>query len=144
MTRLSVILITFNEEKNIERCLRSIQWADEIIVVDSFSTDSTIDIAKKFTNNILQHEYDGDIRQRERGFAMATGEWLMYIDADEEVTNELQSQLLEAIKNPGGKSGFSFLILLSSQPPEIHNPILPRANSASISRCVSIKPKRDN
>ena len=109
MTRLSVIVITFNEEKNIERCLRSVQWADEIIVVDSFSTDLTIEIAKKFTKNILQHEYDGDIRQRERGFAMATGAWLMYVDADEEVTNELQSQILEAIKNPGGKSGFSFL-----------------------------------
>jgi len=109
MARLSVIVITFNEEKNIERCLRSIQWADEIIVVDSFSTDSTIEIVKKFTNKILQHEYDGDIRQRERGFEISSSEWLMYIDADEEVTIELQSQILEVIKTHGAREGYSFV-----------------------------------
>ncbi len=99
MPTLSVILITYNEEINIERCLRSVSWADEIIVVDSFSTDKTIELARQFSSNIIQHKYDGDIRQRERGFAVAKGGWLFYIDADEEITNEMKEDILKEINS---------------------------------------------
>jgi glycosyltransferase involved in cell wall biosynthesis len=109
MPRLSVIIITYNEERNIERCLRSVQWADEIIVVDSLSTDRTVEICKQFTGNILLHEYDGDIPQRERGFALASGEWLMYIDADEEISIELKDEILGVINGATPKEGYSFL-----------------------------------
>jgi glycosyltransferase involved in cell wall biosynthesis len=103
---ISVILITYNEEKNIERCLRSVSFADEIIVVDSFSTDRTIELARQFTSNIIQHKYDGDIRQRERGFATAKGGWLFYIDADEEITDELKNEILKSISSENMTEGY--------------------------------------
>jgi len=56
MERLSVVLVTLNEERNIERCLGSMQWADEIVVVDSFSTDRTVELAKRYTDRVFQHE----------------------------------------------------------------------------------------
>jgi glycosyltransferase involved in cell wall biosynthesis len=106
MARLSVVLTTLNEERNIDRCLGSVSWADEIIVVDSFSTDGTIEKARAHTGIILQHVYDGDIRQRERGFALATGEWLFYIDADEEVTPDLRDEILRTVGDPGALDGY--------------------------------------
>jgi glycosyltransferase involved in cell wall biosynthesis len=105
--RVSVVLITLNEERNIDRCLASVSWADEIIVVDSFSSDATIERARAYTGVILQHAYDGDIRQRERGFALATGEWLFYIDADEEVTPELRAEILATVSDPASCDGYS-------------------------------------
>ncbi len=109
MGRLSVVVITCNEERNIERCLRSVQWADEIILVDSGSTDRTLEIARKFSPHIFSHPYDGDIPQRERGFARAAGDWLMYIDADEEVSPELKTDIIRTVADPGSKPGYSFL-----------------------------------
>lgn len=106
MASLSVILITYNEEENIERCLQSVGWADEIIVVDSFSTDNTLEIARTHTNKILLHKYDGDIPQRERGFEMATSDWLFYIDADEEVSPELRESILQKINSPKPFDGY--------------------------------------
>ncbi len=100
MAALSVIIITYNEEKNLRRCLESVRWADEIIVVDSFSKDRTVGIAREFTPHVFQHAYDGDIRQRERGFARAAGEWLLYIDADEEVTPDLRNEIVRVINAP--------------------------------------------
>ena len=106
MPTLSAIVITYNEEKNIERSLQSIRWADELIVVDSFSTDSTVEIARKFTDRILQAQYDGEVTQRERGFAVASGDWLFWIDADEEVSDELREELLKEINQPSAKDGY--------------------------------------
>ncbi len=106
MASLAVILITYNEEKNIERCLQSVSWADEVFVIDSFSTDKTIELAKRYTSNILQHKYDGDIKQRERGFALCKSDWLFYIDADEEVSAELKTTILRTIQNQHSKDGY--------------------------------------
>jgi glycosyltransferase involved in cell wall biosynthesis len=104
---LSVILITYNEEKNIERCLESVRWAGEIIVVDSFSTDRTVELAGRYTTNIIRHEYDGDIPQRQRGFERAKGDWLFYIDADEEVSGPLREQIAAAINSADAREGYS-------------------------------------
>ncbi len=106
MAKISVVVITYNEEKNIERCLRSVRWADEIIVVDSFSTDRTVEVAKKYTDKILQQQYDGEVTQRERGFKVATGDWLLWVDADEEVSEELKVEILATIRNIGGYDGY--------------------------------------
>ncbi len=106
MPSLSVILITYNEEKNIERCLRSVAWADEVIVVDSFSTDRTVELAKKYTSLVIQHTYDGDIKQRERGFAIAKGDWLFYIDADEEVDENLKIEMQRCIIHSQAADGY--------------------------------------
>lgn len=114
MAKLSVVLITYNEEHNVERCLRSVQWADEIIVVDSFSKDRTVDLAKRYTGKILMHEYDGDIAQRQRGFASAEGEWLFYIDADEEVSDRLREEILTTVSSPAAKDGYFVLRKVSA------------------------------
>lgn len=106
MSTISVIIITYNEEHNIERCLRSVQWADEIIVVDSFSTDRTVEIANRFTKDVIQHQYEGDILQREYGFTKATSDWLLWIDADEEVTGDLQHEIQTVIRLPDAKDGY--------------------------------------
>lgn len=106
MPLLSVVVITYNEEKNIERCLRSLSWADEIIVVDSFSNDKTLEIVKRYTEKIILSKYDGDIPQRQRGFAQARGDWLLWIDADEEVSDELRDEILGVINLPDAKDGY--------------------------------------
>lgn len=106
MPSISVVVITYNEEQNLERCLESVRWADEIIVVDSFSTDRTVEIARRYTSIVIQHPYDGDIPQRERGFSYAKSEWLFYIDADEEVTPGLSREIRESINTPGATRGY--------------------------------------
>jgi glycosyltransferase involved in cell wall biosynthesis len=106
MASLSAVVITFNEEKNIARCLRSLAWVDELIVIDSFSTDRTVELSQNLGAQVLRHAYDGDIRQRERGFAVAKGEWLIYIDADEEVTPELAAEIRSVIAAPAALNGY--------------------------------------
>jgi len=106
MPTLSAVIITYNEEQNIERCLKSVMWADEIIVVDSFSTDRTVELAKKYTPEIFQHEYDGDIPQRRRGFDRSSGDWLFYIDADEEVTEDLRDEIQAVLHSPEAAEGY--------------------------------------
>lgn len=109
LQRLSVVLTTLNEEKNIDRCLRSVSWANEIIVVDSFSTDRTIELAEKYTKRVYQHEYPGSSRQVERGIQYATGEWIFVIDADEEVTPELAAQMRQVLSGGSSFTGYEIL-----------------------------------
>lgn len=109
MPVLSVILTTLNEESNIDRCLSSATWADEIVVVDSFSSDRTVELARKYTDRIYQHEFPGSSRQVERGIQYATGQWVFYIDADEEVSPELASQVQLAVKNTDDIVGYEVL-----------------------------------
>ncbi len=109
MPTLSVILTTLNEERNIDRCLSSVRWADEIVVVDSFSRDKTEEIARKYTDRVYQHEFPGSSRQVEKGIQYATGEWIFYIDADEEVSAELAQQMQDALKDSHGNIGYDIL-----------------------------------
>ena len=84
---LSVVLMTLNEERNIDRCLGSVRWADEIVVVDSFSPDRTVELARRYTaTGSTSTNIPGSSRQVERGITYATGDWILVIDADEEVT----------------------------------------------------------
>lgn len=109
MLKVSAVLTTLNEERNIDRCLSSVQWADEIVVVDSFSTDRTIELARKYTDKIFQHEYPGSSKQVEWGIQQATNEWIVYIDADEEVSAELARQIREILKTPTDIVGYEVL-----------------------------------
>ena len=90
MTKLSVCLIVKNEEKVLRRCLNCVKkFADEIVVVDTGSTDSTLEIAKKFTSKIFQFAWQDDFsRARNYAFKMASGEYLMWIDADDVISND--------------------------------------------------------
>jgi glycosyltransferase involved in cell wall biosynthesis len=109
MPKVTAVLTTLNEERNIDRCLSSVQWADEIVVVDSFSTDKTIEQARKYTERVYQHEYPGSSRQVERAIQYATNEWILYVDADEEVSPELSQQIKGVLAHPSDIVGYEVL-----------------------------------
>jgi len=97
--KLSVIIITKNEEKNITDCLESIKWADEIIIVDAFSTDATIEIAKRYTNKVFQKEWIGFADQKNYALNLASNEWVLSLDADERVSEKLKAKLHNLLSN---------------------------------------------
>ena len=83
MIKFSILLPTYNCEKTIEQTLVSIKWADEILVVDSFSNDSTLDIVKEYGVNVIQHEYINSARQKNWALQYCTHDWVFQIDSDE-------------------------------------------------------------
>ncbi len=94
MTKISAVIITFNEEKNIERCLRSLEGiADDIVVVDSFSSDQTAEICTKFKVNFISHAWEGYSRSKNFGNEQAKHDWILSLDADEALTDELKASL---------------------------------------------------
>jgi len=94
---ISVIVIAFNEENALADCLESVSWADEIVVVDSGSTDGTQEIAKKYTDNVyVEASWPGFGIQKQRAQSHAHGRWILSIDADERVTPELKKEILAA------------------------------------------------
>ena len=104
MEKISVIMIVNNEEKILEEALRSISWADEIIVVDSESTDKTTDIAKCYTDKVFVHPWEGYAGQKKYALSLATNEWILNIDADERVSEKLKNEIYELDFNSA--SGF--------------------------------------
>lgn len=100
--KLSVAVITFNEEKNIRDCIDSFHdLADEVIVLDSYSTDKTLEIAKSYPKvQVFQHPFTGHIEQKNRAIELCNGEWILSLDADERVSPKLQEEILAVLKNP--------------------------------------------
>lgn len=98
--KLSVVIITFNEEKDIERCLKSVQQiADEIIVLDSYSTDLTEEICKRNRVDFRQHKFDGHIQQKNRAMNMAKYDYVLSLDADECLDETLLSNIKDIKKD---------------------------------------------
>jgi len=97
---LSVVIITLNEETKIRECLESVKWADEIIVVDGYSQDKTVEVARKYTTKIHQKEFTGFGEQKNFALSKASGDWILSIDADERVTPELQEEIERTLDNP--------------------------------------------
>jgi glycosyltransferase involved in cell wall biosynthesis len=95
---LSVIIIAKNEGSNLRRCLESIRWADEIILLDSGSTDNTLSIAREYTDKIITTDWQGYGIQKQRALEQATGTWVLNLDADESVSQPLKEAILDAIK----------------------------------------------
>lgn len=94
--KLSGVIITFNEARNIERCLTSLQAVcDEILVLDSYSTDETASICASFGVRFEQHPFEGHIQQKNEALKRATHPWILSLDADEALTPELQAAILE-------------------------------------------------
>jgi len=98
--KLSVIIITKNEAENIHACLESVAWADEIIVVDSGSSDATVEICKSFGAQVHVHDWPGFGAQKNRALDYASKEWVLSIDADERVTPELRTEINSVQRNP--------------------------------------------
>ncbi|MGZ8191789.1 MAG: glycosyltransferase family 2 protein [Methylococcaceae bacterium] len=95
---LSVIIITKNEASHIGRCLESVSWADEIIVLDSGSQDDTVAICQQYTDKVYETDWPGFGVQKQRALDMATGDWVLSIDADEMVTSELRVEIKHALQ----------------------------------------------
>lgn len=106
MIKLSVVIITFNEEKNIERCLLSVKnIADEIVVLDSFSSDATPAICRKHGVKFFQHAFDGHIQQKNRAISYATNPHMLSLDADEALDEQLSDSILKT-KSRFEKDGY--------------------------------------
>lgn len=104
MEKISVIIITKDEEKNITQCLRSINWANEIIVVDAESNDKTVEIAKYFTDKIFTKSWEGYVPQKRFAIGLTSNEWVLSIDADENVSPELKEEIIKT--NPDQFDGY--------------------------------------
>lgn len=104
--KLSAIIITKDEEANIERCLRSVQWVDEIIVVDSNSTDNTVAIARDFKAKVFHPEWKGFGPTKQYALDQATGDWILSIDADEEVSFTLKNEILHLLETEPPRDGY--------------------------------------
>lgn len=97
--KITAIIPTYNEEQNIEAALASVSFCDEILVVDSFSTDGTLDIARKYNARIIQREYENSASQKNWAIPQATYEWIVLLDADEVITNNLKKEILATVVN---------------------------------------------
>jgi glycosyltransferase involved in cell wall biosynthesis len=100
MAKLSVTIITLNEENNIRDALESVKWADEIVVVDSGSSDKTVDICKEYTGKIFYNPWPGHIAQKNFAIDKASNIWILSIDADERITPELAKEIKEIVHCP--------------------------------------------
>lgn len=105
--RLSVVVITFNEEDRLRECLESITWADEIVVVDSESHDKTAQIAREFTERVVVRPWPGFAPQKNFAVEQATGDWILSLDADEEVSPELRDEIREVVGRPDAADGYA-------------------------------------
>lgn len=101
MATIGAVIITYNEEKNIVDCIKSVNdWCDEIIVLDSFSKDKTRQLSKKYKKvEFHQHAFDGHIQQKNRAIELSSCDWLICIDADERVSQELADSILKFVKD---------------------------------------------
>lgn len=98
--KISAVVITKNEEKNIQGCLKKVQWCDEVIVIDDHSTDRTVSLAEKSGAKVYTHSLENNFsQQRNVGLEKAKGEWVLFVDADERVSgslaNEIQAMIIE-------------------------------------------------
>ncbi len=108
---ISVLVPCFNEEHNIRACLEALTWADQLVVVDSFSTDRTVEIAREFTQEVYQHEYLNSATQK--NWAMSTlplrGRWTLIVDCDERVTPELAAEIRQVVEADNPEFGGYFV-----------------------------------
>jgi glycosyltransferase involved in cell wall biosynthesis len=104
--KMSAVVLTKNEEKNIEECLKCLSWADEIIVIDSFSSDKTTELASKIGGNVFQRAFDNYAAQRNYGNSKAKNDWVFSVDADERITEELKNEIFKALNLRPDTAGY--------------------------------------
>jgi glycosyltransferase involved in cell wall biosynthesis len=103
MEKVSVYVLTFNNERTIERCLHSLQWADEVVLVDSYSTDGTVEICRRFTDRVYQRKWTNHQDQYQYAADLTANRWVMFVDADEEVPPELAQEIQEELRLNNGQ-----------------------------------------
>jgi glycosyltransferase involved in cell wall biosynthesis len=105
--RLSVTIITANEEARVRACLESIAWADEIVLVDAESGDRTVEIARAFTDHVVVQPWAGFARQKNIALEHATGDWVLSLDADEAVSPELRDEIRAVLRADGPADAYA-------------------------------------
>tara|TARA_B100001250_G_C19779686_1_gene781274 strand:- start:336 stop:1094 length:759 start_codon:yes stop_codon:yes gene_type:complete len=106
MKKITAIIPTFNEAHNIVDAIKSIEFANEIMIVDSFSTDKTIELAKPLSNTILKREFEYPASQKNWAINQAKYQWILLLDADERVTSKLKDEIIKIINSNTIYSGF--------------------------------------
>ena len=106
MTKISAIIPTLNEEIHISEAIKSVSFADEIIIIDSFSADKTIEIAEKLNVKIIKRKFDDFSSQKNFAINQASHDWIYILDADERVTKEVKEEIISVVKDPKGFVGF--------------------------------------
>jgi glycosyltransferase involved in cell wall biosynthesis len=101
---VSIYVITYNNQRTIERCLKSLAWAEELVIVDSFSTDRTYEICQRYTNKVYQRDWKGHRDQYQYAAGLTTRDWIMFVDADEEVPSALAEEIRKKFQG-----GFEFI-----------------------------------
>jgi glycosyltransferase involved in cell wall biosynthesis len=104
--RLSALVTTKNEARTIRACLESLRWADEVVVVDSGSTDETVSIARSIADRVLEHEYENPAAQKNWALHKLTHPWALILDADERVTPELRREIEAVLHDPARRDGY--------------------------------------
>lgn len=103
---ISLIVVTLNEEELIGQCLRSASFCDEQIVVDSFSTDRTVEIARETGAKVFQQEWTGYVAQKQSALDRATSDWVLLLDADEQATHDLGVEIEAVLGSPAPRDGY--------------------------------------
>lgn len=106
MLKLSVVIITKNEESHIRDCLESVKWADEIVIVDDHSTDRTVQICQQYTEKIYRRKMQGFGEQKQYGVERARGDWILSVDADEVITPQLAEEIQKVIQKNEDYDGY--------------------------------------
>jgi len=104
---VSIVVITLDEEDHLRRCLESVAWAEEIVVVDAESHDKTVQIAREFTDRVISRPWAGFATQKNFAVEQATGDWVLSLDADEEASCELREEIAAAIAGPQACDGYA-------------------------------------
>jgi (heptosyl)LPS beta-1,4-glucosyltransferase len=99
MAQISAVVLAGNEEANIADCLDTLQWADELLVLDSYSDDSTVEIARRMGAEVRQRRFDNYALQRNAALGMASRDWVLFVDADERVTEELAEEITVVVED---------------------------------------------
>ncbi|MCD6416067.1 MAG: glycosyltransferase family 2 protein [Planctomycetes bacterium] len=107
---IGAFVITYNEQAALPDCLESIKWADDLVIVDSHSEDRTVEIARRYTDRIIEREFTAHTDQTRFAFEQARGDWVLWLDADERLTQEACDEIRAHLERPGGPEcdGFSF------------------------------------
>jgi len=96
--KISAVVIAYNDEPNMKGCLESVLWADELIVVDSYSTDATEKISRQYTDQVYQHEFNGFGKLRNEAIAHARHDWIFSLDTDERATPEIKEEIQSKLR----------------------------------------------
>ncbi len=107
MEKLSVFITTYNNADTLDKCLSSVAWADEIVVLDSFSTDQTMDIARRHGCKVFQHEFLGYGKQKQMALERTSNDWVLLLDADEMLSSELQEEIQELLETGPRAAGYA-------------------------------------